>query len=70
MTHTVYTDNEGTQMEVYANDKGKLFIGIGDKTDSYYYQCIALNECDAIFLAKDIQRIIDEYDLNNDGKDK
>ena len=70
MTHTVYTDIEGTRMEVYANDKGKLYIGIGDAEDFYCYQCVALNKSDAEFLVKDLQRILAEYELNDDPKEQ
>lgn len=70
MTFTEETDEKiKIQLSLYANDKNKVFIEMhpeGHDFDNYYeYQCMVLGRRDTEILIKELQRIIDEYEIKD-----
>lgn len=56
--------NHKYELSLFANDKGKLVFEMkGDEDDPYQYSSISLTNDDARALIKEIQRIIDEFEI-------
>jgi len=66
MTRTVYTDKDGHEMDVFVNDKGKLYISVGNPDLDMYAGYICLSKRDAEHLLKNITELIENYDLSED----
>lgn len=60
--------DDNCQLALWPNTDSKLFIEIQPvgNTDAYQYQCITLNKTDTLALIKELQRIIEEFELNDE----
>ena len=60
---TVFTDNDNNEMDLYINDKGKLYISVGASGEDIHYSgFITLDKEDVNVLIKKLVDIEKEMD--------
>ena len=62
-TRTVFADEDSNEMDCYLNDKGKLYISVGQQGDeSIYNGWITLDKEDTQKLIKTLNDIVQEME--------
>ena len=62
-TRTVFSDKDNNEMDCYLNDKGQLYIGVGQSGDDYIQSgFITLDKNDTMALIKILNEIVDEME--------